>query len=210
MAKTASQIGKSNVQRGKAYERKIAKLLTEWSGMQFRRRRIEGRDVQTIDIDSTSDVIPVGFDINCTIEVKTQMGFSINALFKTPNKALFTKFYHQSSYDATLLSKIKKRVIYPTVFFRPQANTDWTAISYNFFIDKQIELNFPHILYDHYKYINPISCDVSHGKKPKMVEINLDPVIFCSFEDFSKNININHILVGEKCAAQDNHQGQLE
>ena len=210
MTKTASQIGKSNVQRGKTYERKIAKLLTNWSGMPFRRRRIEGRDTQTIDVDSTSDVIPVGFDINCTIEVKTQMGFSINALFKTPDKALFTKFYHQSSYDAALLSKIKNRVIYPIVFFRPQANTDWVAINHNLFIDKQIKLAFPHIMYDYYKNINPISCDVSHGKRPKMVAIPLDPVIFCTFEDFSKNININHILVGEKCAAQDNHQGHSE
>ncbi len=54
-----SKIGKSNVRRSKGHERQVAHYLTDWSGQEFRRRRVEGRDVTVIERESTADVIPV-------------------------------------------------------------------------------------------------------------------------------------------------------
>ena len=63
-------VGKSNVRRGKTYERRVSNLLTEWSGEEFRRRRVEGRDSNVIDRESTADVIPASKKIIFSIEVK--------------------------------------------------------------------------------------------------------------------------------------------
>ena len=35
-----SRIGRSNVRRSKSHERRVAHLLTEWAGVDFRRRRV--------------------------------------------------------------------------------------------------------------------------------------------------------------------------
>ena len=58
MSRTASQVGKSNVATAKCHERRVAKLLTEWSGREFRRRRVEGRESDTVLRDLTGDVVP--------------------------------------------------------------------------------------------------------------------------------------------------------
>ena len=90
MTRTASQVGKSNVSCGKAFERQVAKILTEHTGQQFRRRRVEGRDTTTIDRDFTSDVIPASVEPNYSIEVKNGKGFSIAAMFSNPTTNKFS------------------------------------------------------------------------------------------------------------------------
>ena len=65
-----SRIGKSNVARSKSHERRVAKLLQDWSNVEFRRRRVEGRDSTVIERESTADVIPVKGEILFSIEAK--------------------------------------------------------------------------------------------------------------------------------------------
>jgi len=79
-----SKIGKSNVRKGKTYERRVASLLGEFTGVQFRRRRVEGRDLSVVERESTADVIPVTGDIKFSIEAKSGKGFSFDAILGNP------------------------------------------------------------------------------------------------------------------------------
>ena len=64
MAADPSKVGKSNVRKGKTYERRVAGLLTEYTGQEFRRRRVEGRDLSVVERESTaSSVISENYDI---------------------------------------------------------------------------------------------------------------------------------------------------
>lgn len=191
-----SAIGKSNVRRSKTHERRIAKLLTEWSGVQFRRRRVEGRDSAVRVVELVADVIPCEGDFHFSIEAKCGKKFSLDALMANPTKCLFTDWWHQACYDAQLISGDLNRIIYPLMFFKPHPNWDWVAFSsYSLRVIKQVgrldaELTFPHLSFDAFSFIGPIEGDVSHSKKnEKLVKIDLDPVIICRWYDFANNID---------------------
>ena len=92
-----SKIGKSNVRKGKTYERRIAGLLTEFTNAEFRRRRVEGRDLSVVERESTADVIPVSREINFSIEAKSGKGFSFDALMGNQKKNTFCLLYTSPS-----------------------------------------------------------------------------------------------------------------
>ncbi len=122
-----SVIGRSNVRRSKAHERSVAKYLTEWSGVPFRRRRAEGRGELVVEVEGAADVIAVGADCIFSIEAKCGTGFSLDHLLADPPAALFTEWHHQSSYDAAIMSASRQRPVYPMIFFRPYSGANWVA-----------------------------------------------------------------------------------
>ena len=198
-----SKIGKSNVRRSKNHERRVAKLLTEWSGTQFRRRRVEGRDEAVRMVEGVSDVIPVEKDFYFAVEAKCGVGFSIDALFKNPKICLFTSWWHQCNYDAQLRAETTGEGCYPMLFFKPNPAHDWVAISTKAInilkpkcektpcYDGPNTLWFPHIIFDHYGCIGPVAGDISHTKNKKIVEIELDPLFMCRWRDFEENVAPN-------------------
>jgi hypothetical protein len=185
--KTKSQIGKSNVRRGKTYERRIANLLTDYTGKEFRRRRVEGRDLSVVERESTADVIPVNADVNFSIEVKAGKGFSFDALLANPKTNIFTTWWHKASYDAELLTKVLGRNIYPMLFFKYTITQDWIAVP------QQAQLTLregivqcPCVKYDYID--NLVSMNVSHTSKRKNhveVELSLHDVLFMRWKDFA-------------------------
>jgi hypothetical protein len=128
-----SKTAKSNVRRAKCHERSVAKWLQEWTGVEFRRRRVEGRDSKTIERESTSDVIPVKGESHCAIEAKCGAVASFAALMDNPKGTKFTEWWHQVCYDCTLGEKAFKRPFYPMMFFRPYPNQNWVAVSARLF-----------------------------------------------------------------------------
>jgi hypothetical protein len=213
-----SKIGKSNVRRGKSHERRVAKLLTEWSGIQFRRRRTEGRDAMTIDINRTGDVIPACPEwTHFSIEAKCGKSPAFDALLTNPAKTKITEWYHQASYDAQLASDSYCRLndseakdqIQPLVFWKPAPAHDWIILSeksLHFLRNKNgsdlyesastspvsPRLPFPHFYFDAFRYSGEVTMNVSHTKNKKnenLIPLNLDACFMCRWKDFAEHID---------------------
>lgn len=209
-----SRIGKSNVRRSKGHERQVAKWLTEWSGQEFRRRRVEGRDVTVIERESTADVIPVKGDVHCSIEAKCGAVCTFAALMENPKGTKMTEWWHQACYDVTLVSQVLKRPFFPMMFFRPYLNQNWVAISARLFTQKILKPRresakltavensaplvdarpvwFPHLLFDAYDYIGDVSFNVVRTKNPKnfkFVPLRLDSMVMCRWKDFAAHVD---------------------
>lgn len=188
-----SRICSSSVKTSKSHERRIANLLTDWSGVPFRRRRIQGREGALRMAELAADVIPTAGDFNFSIECKKEKGFSLDGLMANPRNSLFTGWWHQATYDAMLVAQDLGRPVQPMLFFKPHPNHDWVA----FPIGAELKpkegyggrpdgaLWFPHARFDEFMFTGPIEDDVSHsGKHPKMVSIYLPAVVMCRWRDF--------------------------
>lgn len=209
-----SKTGKSNVRRGKSHERTIAGWLTEWTGEEFRRRRVEGRDVTVIERESTADVIPVRGEIHCSIEAKCGEVYSFAALLDNPTGTKFSEWWHQCLYDVSLITKVFNRPFYPMMFFRPYPNQNWVAVSHKLFWRGVLsppsnhpafaewqktftdggnyKIWFPHFLFDAYDRLGPISFNVIKTKNKanhKLVPLELDAVVMCRWKDFAANVD---------------------
>tara|TARA_R110002110_G_scaffold22761_7_gene87898 strand:+ start:1256 stop:1873 length:618 start_codon:yes stop_codon:yes gene_type:complete len=198
-----SKIGKSNVRRSKSHERRVAKLLTEWSGVTFRRRRVEGRDEAVRMVEGVSDVISVEREFSFAVEAKCGVGFSMDALLKNPKSCLFTTWWHQTNYDAQLKTKADGRDCYPMLFFKPNPAHDWVVVSSKAIkilepknnVVNNNTLWFPHIVYDHYDGLGPIAGDISHTKNKNIAEVELDPLFMCRWRDFEENVKPDSTFV---------------
>ena len=144
------------------------------------------------------------YDIRFSIEAKCGEMASFDALLANPAKTKFGEWWHQTCYDVKLLTDVFNRRFYPMLFFRPIVNCNWIAISSHAFSDgilkPRVSLDAPlcrtvwfsHFNFDAYSYIGPVSHNVSRTKKKanfKYVELTLDPIVFCRWEDFSSNVD---------------------
>ncbi len=215
MAKrTASEVGKSNVSRSKSHERKVAEYLEEWTGTPFMRRIVTGRDANTIMFSLTGDVVCVEHQIKFNIEAKAGAKFSLTAMVSNPETNIFTKWYHQSTYDSNLATERHGYKVYPMVFFRPGSGLNWIGISKHGFETMKPRMggsvyDFPHIRYDWYARSGPITHNVSHtgNRKNKVyVPLDLDPCILCSWKDFAAHIDPESIF--RNVRMQPNNDGQ--
>ena len=192
-----SRIGKSNVRRGKSNERVVAKLLRDFTGVDFRRRRVEGRDTTVVERESTADVIPVSGEILFSIEVKCGKCPSMDALLTNPTQNMLTKWWHQATYDARLLTSVlvtnkntnryslinNRQTVegyFPLLFFKPGNGFNWIAIDQEVFNLKllkprlgcceDLEPNrpwMPCFAFEYYGQLGPIMHDISHSRKHK-------------------------------------------
>lgn len=204
-----SKVGKSNVRRSKSHERTIAKFLTEWSGREFRRRRVEGRDVTVIERESTADVIPVKGQIHCSIEAKCGEVQTFGALLSNPLTCKLTQWWHQVSYDASLLQGVFNRKFYPMLFFRPYSNQNWVAVSYKLFSESILKPKsgsavkpvwFNHLLFDGYESVGEVGFNVVRTKNKnnfRIVPLMLDAMVMCHWQDFANHVDPNSFFVNE-------------
>jgi hypothetical protein len=200
-----SKVGKSNVRTAKAHERRVAKLLKEWSGKEFRRRRVEGRGDDVKVVEGVADVIPVEGDILFAIEAKKGQGFSLDALMADPVKARFTDWWHQATYDAKIWSEKIGSDRYPMLFFKPDPQWDWVAIPQTVLrflrakgdnLKARLSLWFPHLAFNGYVGCGLITKNVSRSKKnPVMVPLRLEDVFLCRWRDFASNVDPESIFV---------------
>lgn len=209
-----SKVGKSNVRTAKNHERRIARLLTEWSHYQFRRRRVEGRGDDVKVVEGVADVIPVEGDIIFAIEAKKGKTFSLDHLMMDPAKAVFTEWWHQATYDAKILTERTEIQRYPMLFFKPHPNWDWVAVPFQVFqqsilkpmdssadyMDRRkcSEVWFPHIHFDAYCWLGPVEHNISNTKKKEnrvMLALDLPPVVFCRWKDFANYVSPESIFI---------------
>ena len=208
-----SRIGRSNVHTAKCHERRVAKLLTDWSGRAFRRRRVEGRGDDVKVIEGVADVIPVEDDIIFAIEAKKGKDFSLDGLLLNPSGARFTEWWFQASYDALLLTNKTNIKRYPMLFFKPHPNWDWVVVPFEVFQQniltphevctteynhrrKSSEIWFPHIHFDAYVWMGPIAHNVSQSKTNKvMKELLLSAAVMMRWHDFERFVNPDSIFI---------------
>lgn len=202
-----SKICSSSVKTSKVHERRVANLLTEWSGVPFRRRRIQGREGALRMAELAADVIPTAGDFDMSVECKKGKDFSLEALMANQKTSKFSKWWLQCCYDAQLVSQDQGRTVYPFMFFKPEPAFDWVAFSANMalrpkdglVLRPQVEEAvrrgdrvwwFPHLLFDEFAYCGPVEGDISHSAKhPKMVSIDLDPVVICRWREFERSVD---------------------
>lgn len=200
---TYSKTGKRNVATSKSHERRCKKLLTDWSGVEFRRRRVEGRGDDVAVVEGVADIIPTEGEVIFAIESKKGEKFSLNNLFENPKNAKFTEWWHQVNYDAQLLSEKEGAKRWPLLFFKPHPNWDWVALptvmfSECFIIPKNStklldKCWWPHLSFDNYRHLGPISHKISTSGKKMALE--LEPCVMCRWHDFADHVDPTSIFV---------------
>jgi len=192
-----SRIGKSNVRKGKTLERRVANLFTDFTGLEFRRRRVEGRDASVIERESTADVIPVKGDIIFSIEVKSGQFGSFDAVLANPAGTIFTKWWHQTCYDAKLMTELFKKDYFPFMFFKFNRNSDWVAISKRAFTLLKCDKLIPYFDLDYFDYCGLITHNVSHtDNRANEVQIGLqlDAIRMMRWRDFISAVDPKSIF----------------
>lgn len=207
--------GSSSVHRSKESERKVANWLADYTGVSFRRRRVEGKDVGTLALESTGDVIALRPGLRFNIEVKIGKGFSLDALMANPRTALFTEWWHQATYDASLASAHTGKIIQPLLFFRPWLNNNWVALPVSAFAGMLNRAGSPACLDANYLSFagyreQSIALNVLHSKKKKgatkaanvkIVALNLVDVVFVRWHDFAANVDPGELFFPGALAA---------
>lgn len=205
---TFSKTGKRNVATSKSHERRCKKLLTDWAGVEFRRRRVEGRGDDVSVVEGVADIIPVEGKVLFAIESKKGEKFSIDGLFMSPHTAKFTEWWHQVNYDAQLLTEKLGEKRWPMLFFKPHPNWDWVALPTACFANQILrptrtiqgaistECWFQHIRYDAYSWLGPIEHNIAASNKNKVMKaITLEPCIMCRWKDFAAEVDPQAIFV---------------
>lgn len=211
-----SKTGKRNVATSKSHERRCKTLLTEWAGVEFRRRRVEGRGDDVSVVEGFADIIPIKGSVIFAIESKKGEKFSIDSLFTNPHGAKFTEWWHQVNYDAQLLSEQVGEKRWPMLFFKPHPNWDWIALPTQLFTDNILDWKeemgpplgnsphggcsalscwFPHISFDYYRWLGPIEHNIAASSKNKVMKaIELEPCIICKWRDFANHVDPSSIF----------------
>jgi len=212
---TYSKTGKRNVATSKSHERRCKKLLTDWAGVEFRRRRVEGRGHDVAVVEGVADIIPIEGEILFAIESKKGEKFSLDGLFMNPHTAKFTEWWHQVNYDAKLLTDKLGEKRWPLLFFKPHPNWDWVAVPTKCFTQQVLrpaeyasdeskarwganstECWFQHIRYDAYSWLGEIEQNIAASNKNKvMFALELEPCIMCRWKDFAAEVNPQSIFV---------------
>lgn len=108
-----------NCANGKTMELKCSKLWSKWTGVDFRRRKVEGHDKNTVSLDGVGDVICADPLTSCkfTIECKNRRDFSFsNTPFSI--KSPFWDWFAQSACDANIKEHYSNIEYFPFLHFR--------------------------------------------------------------------------------------------
>lgn len=189
MAK-ASQ-GSRNNTNAKNFERRIAELWSKWTGVDFRRRKIEGHDRKTVINDGTADVICVDQSMICRfcIECKKRKDFSFTA---TPfaDTAQFWDWFTQVACDTQLRSHHdpQNRVYLPIVHFKPTPNHDFVAFYTADIVPLLVEPIIPgyHIIPS---FTKNITRKLIIDETPVTFEVNPNGVQLSTWADFKRCVD---------------------
>lgn len=122
-----SAIGRRSKRKGKTYERKIAGLLSEFTGVNFRKTPGSGGfNKQGVVIKQESfcgDVICDRADFKFCVEAKNRDTFNFHSLLVNPNTSAFSEWWHQCLEDA------KSVDLLPIMFFKPELGEDFVALT---------------------------------------------------------------------------------
>jgi len=146
-------MGAKSKQKGNRYERRCAKLLSEFTGVNFRKvpasggfNKFGGQVVA--EHAFTGDVICDRKEFLFSVEAKSQKAFSFNAMLKNPKTAVFTEWWKQCIEDAKRVSKL------PMLMFKPDVSDDFVAFDSGGILRLGIT-DIPHFIVEIYGYDLP-------------------------------------------------------
>lgn len=123
-----SKIGKRSKRKGKTYERRCAKILTKFTGVNYRSTPGSGGfnkygGVTIREELFCGDLICDVPTFRYCVESKNRESFSFTAILKNPSTAVFTKWWYQCVDDA---NKVK---LEPLMFFKPNISDDFIVMT---------------------------------------------------------------------------------
>jgi len=121
-------MGSKSKQKGNRYERRCAKLLAEFTGVNFRKvpasggfNKFGGQVVA--EHAFCGDIICDKKEFIFSVEAKNQKAFSFPAILKSPDTAAFTDWWEQCVTDALGVEKL------PMLMFKPNTQDDFVALT---------------------------------------------------------------------------------
>jgi hypothetical protein len=189
MAKTAvdhSKIGKKSKRKGKTYERRCAKILTEFTTINFRKTPGSGGfNKQGVTIRAElfcGDLICDSTKFLYCIEAKNRESWSFTALLKNPSTAAFTKWWYQCVEDAKMVG------LEPLLFFKPNIRDDFIVMTKEEWFTKYNKCPYVEIGC----YTQPLTFSVeqkdARGRKEKLqVTTKLPDAVMVDWKQFVKH-----------------------
>lgn len=123
-----SKIGRRSKRKGKRYESRVAKLLTDFTKVNFRKIPSSGGfnkfgGVVVAKHVFTGDVCCDNSSFKYSVEAKNRQDINIATIIKNPSTSPLSKYWYQCVEDAN--SNNKK----PIMFFKPNNQSDFICIS---------------------------------------------------------------------------------
>lgn len=123
-----SAVGRRSKRKGKTYERRTAKLLSEATEVGFRKTPGSGGfnkqgGVQIREELFCGDVICDQPNFAFCVEAKNRKSFSFVGILKNPHTAAFTSWWYQCCQDAGEVDLL------PILFFKPDNQADFIALT---------------------------------------------------------------------------------
>jgi hypothetical protein len=189
-----SSQGSRNSKNGKSMENRCAKMWTQWTNIEFRRRKVEGHDKNTVSVDGVGDIICANPEKQCkfTIESKNRKGFSFTSVpfsIKSP----FWDWFSQSVCDSLIKHHYSNIEYYPFLHFKNGSVGNMVAL-YKNDLDKlklvdqivgyEIKTNFE----------DKISRRACLTTKYVEFEIPTEGVIISTWQNFIKAVDPNSVF----------------
>lgn len=175
-----SKIGRQVKRRGKTYERRCAKLLTEHTGYNFRSTPASGGFNKTGGVMIREelfcgDLICDNPKFSYCVEAKNRKEFSFTALIKNPDTAKLTLWWYQCVEDARRVN------LKPILFFKPNNKDDFVGFDRSDFYSNY-NTSTPHIQINAYGRLMTIK-----PEKDLEVEVTLPNLVILDWKLFVKD-----------------------
>lgn len=187
-----SAVGRKSKRKGKTYERRAAKLLTEYTGVNFRKTPSSGGfnkfgGVAIREELFCGDVISDSKDFKYCIEAKNREEFTFESILKNPSTAPFTIWWYQCCDDAKRVSML------PMMFFKPDSQADFIVVRPSDFPDNLQKVpHFKLSVYDN----NPLSIKIRDGKQAIVIDVELEDPCIINWKDFVKTYPAEEMFNG--------------
>jgi Holliday junction resolvase len=185
-------MGAKSKQKGNRYERRCVQLLSEFTGVPFRRIPSSGAfnkfgGAKVAEYVFSGDVISDNKDFIFSVEAKSQKVFSFVAMLKNPKTSAFTEWWKQCVGDAGSVSRL------PMLMFKPDSQEDFVALNDAGVNALGIPGSAPHFSIEIYSDI-----------------INLSAPKIFKWKTIIESTKPEKMFGGQICAADDHQQDSSE
>lgn len=194
MSRSPSEAGKYSNRKFKTLERRVAKEFRDWTGVDFRRTPGSGglnkaTSYKVGEKEFTSDLMadrPLAY----SIEIKSGVGFSLDAMLVNPDTCRFTKWWLQVCNDADSIDTN------PLLWFKPQPNLDWIALDAAGVQCLNIPDSIPSITVRCYYGITEGIININNENIPVSIDLtNRNPIMF-KWKHIRDNVNSEGLFNG--------------
>lgn len=188
--------GSRNSTNGKSMENRCAKLWTKWTGIDFRRRKVEGHDKNTVSIDGVGDIICADPTKSCkfTIESKNRKGFSfLNTPFSI--KSPFWDWFAQSACDANIKEHYSNIEFFPFLHFK-NGNIGNMVAFYKSDYEKLDILEYVTGYEIRSNFLEKIIRRAKVSSKIVEYHVSTDGIIISTWDNFTKSVDPKSVFHG--------------